>query len=122
MFGFNTRKVGNNAEELGAKYLSGLGYRILARNFTIRGGEIDLVAKDKDELVFIEVKARFNNQFGLAKQSITPWKLRALRKTALFYIQKVNWGNKSYRFDLLAIDFDEFNHKPIFELIKNITF
>lgn len=122
MFGLNTRIIGANAEGLAEKYLSKLGYKILSRNFTIRGGEIDLVTLDGQEMVFVEVKARYNKKFGSAIESITSWKLRALKKTALFYIQNVKWGDKPYRFDLLAMDFSEDKTKIEYELIKNITF
>lgn len=122
MIGLNTRIIGSNAESLAEKYLMRLGYRILKRNFTIRGGEIDLVALDGQTMVFIEVKARYNKKFGSAIESITPWKLKALKKTALFYIQNVKWGDKPYRFDLLAMDFSEDKSQIEYELIRNITF
>jgi putative endonuclease len=104
MFGFNLRKVGYKAEEQAAKYLEKLGYKVLAKNFTIRGGEIDLVAQDGEDLVFVEVKMRSSTAFGSALESISPWKLQALQKTALFYIRKVEWGDGPYRFDLVTLD------------------
>lgn len=119
MFGFNTRKVGYKAEEQAAQFLKTKGFIILQTNFTIRGGEIDLVAKDGNTLVFVEVKMRSNTFFGSALESITPWKVTALKKTALFYIRKVGWGDKSYRFDLVTIDKKE-NGSFDFGLMKNI--
>jgi putative endonuclease len=119
MFGINTRKIGFDYEELAAKFLKKQGFKILTKNYTIRGGEIDLVAMDKDILVFVEVKARTSKEFGSALESMTPWKLKALQRSALFYIQKINWGFKPYRFDLVAIDYDQ-SHKPTLQLIKNI--
>ena len=116
---FNKRQVGNKGEDLACDYLKNLGYKILTRNFTIRGGEIDIVARDREELVFVEVKLRVGNQFGTAKESITYWKLKALQKTALFYIQKINWANRPYRFDLVAIDNQD--GKVEIALEKNIT-
>lgn len=116
---FSKRQVGYDAESLACSHLRKLGYKILNRNFTIRGGEIDIIAKDKDTLVFIEVKARYSNSFGTALESITYWKLKSLQKTALFYIQKIRWGDRPYRFDLVAID-----HKdkiPQIEHIKEIS-
>lgn len=116
---FNKRQIGNSGEDLACKYLQKLGYKILARNFTIRGGEIDIVARDGEELVFVEVKLRYGDQFGAARESITYWKLKALQKTALFYITKINWGNKPYRFDLVTIDNQ--SGKTEIGLEKNIT-
>lgn len=104
MFGFNTRTVGYKAEERAAEFLEGKGYQILTKNFTIRGGEIDLVARDGNILVFIEVKMRSNTSFGSALESITPWKIQSLQKTALFYIRRIEWGDRPYRFDLVTMD------------------
>ncbi len=117
MFG-NTRSVGKIYEELAANYLKTQGYKVIAKNYQIRGGEIDIVAKEGNDLVFVEVKARYNDSFGQAIESITPWKIQALLKTARFYVQKINWGDKPYRFDLVAIDLVE--GKPEIKLIKNV--
>ncbi len=114
-------QIGLNAESFACDYLRKLGYKVLERNFRIRGGEIDIVAKEGPDLVFVEVKARFNHQFGLPQEAITYYKLKALEKTALFYIQKAKWGEKPYRFDVLAIDYSEDKQNPEVELIKNIT-
>ncbi|MDD5415847.1 MAG: YraN family protein [Candidatus Daviesbacteria bacterium] len=112
--------IGNKGEELACKYLKKLGYRILERNFRIRGGEIDIVAKDRDTLVFAEVKTRYSHEFGLPCESMTPWKIRSLLKTARFYIQKISWGNREYRLDFVGVDFAESGDNPKIELIKNI--
>lgn len=117
----NNKPAGKLGENLAVKYLQDLGYKILEKNFLIRGGEIDIIARDEDFLVFVEVKARFSHEFGLPQEAITYWKLKALQKSALFYIQKISWRNKPYRFDLVAIDFAEDKNKPNIELIKNIT-
>jgi putative endonuclease len=115
-----TRQIGNSGEDFACNFLRKLGYRIVARNYTIRGGEIDIIARDKENLVFIEVKLRFGNKFGVAREAVTSWKLHYLQKAALFYIQKVNWANRPYRFDLVAIDYDELKN-PKIEHLKNIT-
>lgn len=114
----NTRSVGKKYEQLAGNYLKKLGYKILAANYQIRGGEIDIVARDGEYLVFVEVKARYSDTFGQSIESITPWKIQALLKTARFYIQKINWGDRPYRFDLVAIDV--IDKKQEIKLIKNI--
>lgn len=116
----STKNVGRTGENLAFEYIKKLGFKILARNYLIRGGEIDIVAKDGNELVFIEVKARYSHDYGLPQESITSWKIKSLKKTALFYIQKINWGSKPYRFDLVAIDYVNQVDTPKIELIKNI--
>jgi putative endonuclease len=115
-----TVKIGNQGEELACNYLRKLGYRILKRNFRIRGGEIDIVAKEGQILAFVEVKTRYSHNFGLPIESITPWKLLALQKTALFYIEKIGWGDKEYRFDVVSVDFTDGGQLKI-EIYKNIT-
>lgn len=112
---------GNYGEEIACKYLQKLGYKILERNYRIRGGEIDIVAKDKDALVFVEVKTRWSHEFGLPVESITPWKIQALLRTARFYVQKIKWGEREYRLDFVGVDFADSKENPRFELIKNIT-
>lgn len=118
----STRSVGNSAESFAVKHLNGIGYQVIDRNYQIRGGEIDIVAKDKETLVFVEVKARWSHKFGLPVESLTPWKIKALLKTALFYTQKINWGDRPYRIDSLLLDFTQSREDPKIELIKNITF
>lgn len=121
----STINFGNYGEDLALKYLKGLGYKILERNYRIRGGEIDIVARDKEYLVFVEVKARWSHEYGLPSEAITPWKIKALLKTARFYCVKVKWGDGPYRIDLVSIDFTESKNPPAggpkIELIKDIT-
>lgn len=112
---------GDYGEELACQYLRNSGYRILDRNFRIRGGEIDIVAREGDTLVFIEVKTRYSHEYGLPVESMVPWKIRALLKTARFYIQKIKWGEREYRLDFVGVDFCYENKDPKVELIRNIT-
>lgn len=115
------KQTGNFGEDLACLYLKKLGYKILERNYRIRGGEVDIVALDKNYLVFVEVKTRYSHEYGIPADSITPWKIRSLLKTALFYIQKIKWGDKGYRIDLVSVDFSQDLQNPEVELIKNIT-
>lgn len=116
----NHKSAGDSGEEIASKYLESQGYEVLERNFRIRGGEIDIIAKDKEYLVFVEVKTRWSHEYGLPVESITPWKIRYLLKTAQFYLIKMGWGDKPYRLDFLGIDFVD--HKdPVIEYIQNIT-
>lgn len=116
----STRSVGNKAEELACKYLQKSGYKIITRNYQIRGGEVDIIARDGEFLVFIEVKARYNHNFGLPEESISFWKIKALQKTAQVYINFIKWGEKPYRFDFLGIDYTDSFNSPKINLIKNI--
>lgn len=117
----SNKQTGNYGEKLACQYLQELGYKILERNFRIRGGEIDIVAKDKDFLVFVEVKSRYSHEYGLPVESITRWKIKALLKSAYFYIQKIKWGNGPFRLDMVSVDFAPSYNNPEIILIKNIT-
>lgn len=117
----STTFTGNFGENLACEYLKRHGYRILERNYRIRGGEIDIVAQDGEYLVFVEVKARWSHEYGLPSESMTPWKIKALLKTAKFYLNKIDCGDKGYRLDFISLDFADGKDNPRIELIKNIT-
>lgn len=113
--------VGNHGEEIACQYLKKLGFKILERNYRIRGGEIDIVARDKDTLVFVEVKTRWSHEYGPPVEAMKPWKIRSLLKTARFYVQKIGWGDREYRLDFIGVDFADNRQDPGIELIRNIT-
>lgn len=117
----SNKTVGDKGEDIACDFLKKQGYKILERNFRIRGGEIDIVAKDKNYLVFVEVKTRYSYDYGLPVESITPWKIKYLLKTAQFYLLKVKWGDGPYRLDFVGVDFMDNPDQPKIELIKNIT-
>lgn len=115
---------GKLGEDLAVSYLKKLGYKIISRNFRIRGGEIDIVAIDGDVLVYVEVKTRTSHQFGYPEESITKAKIKFLERSAKFY--RNNKKNlfrlpKLERIDVLAVDFSN-NQNPSFRLIKNASF
>lgn len=114
-------EIGNKGEDIACTYLSKLGYKIIERNYRIRGGEVDIIAIDHEQIVFVEVKARYSHKYGLPRESITYWKIKALMKSSLFYLQGKNWLHKSYRLDFVGIDFSKTREHPEIELIKNIT-
>lgn len=98
------RAIGNVGEEIAEKYLIAKGAKILDRNYTIRGGEIDLIAELNDTLLFVEVKLRRSNAFGSAYESITQAKQKRLSRAAKVYLQKNNLlDQKLARFDAILI-------------------
>lgn len=117
MSGFK-KEQGKYGEDLACEFLARLGYKIVERNYLIRGGEIDIVALDGDTTVIIEVKLRGSDDFGTAVESITSSKIRSLVKTTKFYALEKNIRGL-LRIDLIAIDFK--NGKPVIEHIQNIT-
>ena len=79
-------KSGGDAEEAAARYLSGQGLKLVARNYRCRFGEIDLIAQEGKTLVFVEVRHRSSASFGGAAESITPAKRAKLVATAQHYL------------------------------------
>lgn len=97
------RNIGRDGEQFAVSFLEDQGFTIIERNYTFNHGEIDVVAKDSDELVFVEVKMRRNRQFGSPEESVTPDKQELLRRTAEGYVQERKLENCSCRFDVVAI-------------------
>lgn len=87
-----------------------LGYTIITRNYCIRGGEIDIVALDGDELVFVEVRYR---QDGSAFDSFSPSKAEAVKRCARTYVMEMA-ETRPYRIDLLAVDLNGIEHAKSF--------
>ena len=106
-----SRKLGAVAEQRAAVFLSGLGYRVLERNFTCRMGELDIVAQDGDTVVFVEVRSRASLSYGLAAETIVMAKRRKLIKTASLYAQ-ARGLDCPMRFDVVAFGPEGLEHFP----------
>ncbi len=115
----NHRQSGEHWEQFAQDYLAKHGLSLLDKNFHSRHGEIDLIMKDADYLVFIEVKYRKNNQFGGAISAVSASKQQKLHKTAQFFLhqQGLNEYNTHCRFDVVAIEGDP--HLPKIHWLKN---
>jgi len=99
------RIFGNSSEELAANYLIDLGYKIIERQYSNKLGEIDLIAMDGREVVFVEVKARKTAEFGYPEEAVTPSKLRKIGNTGLVYLRREGLESADYRIDVIAIEF-----------------
>ncbi len=112
----NRRKKGAQGEDLAARYLSRKGFRILERNYRFERGEIDLIAEDGDELVFVEVKARRSKSYGEPEDAVTPQKEEQIKKTAEGYLFEHQIEDRPCRFDVVSILFSngkaEIRHIP----------
>ena len=98
------REQGEYTENLACKYLVDKGFKLIEKNFNCRVGEIDLIMKDNDSLVFVEVRYRRSNSFGSGAESITTSKQSKLIKTASLYLQQHAKLNKyPTRFDVVSI-------------------
>ena len=94
---------GRAGERLAAVQLEGQGYRILETNFRCRYGEIDLVAEDGADLVFVEVKMRRGTAFGLPEEAVDARKQRKLLQLAAYYLDLHECAERSWRIDIVAI-------------------
>jgi len=108
---------GARGEDLAAEYLKQNSYKILARNFKTKLGEIDIIARDKDTICFVEVKARNSDRFGLPQESVSSFKQRQISKAALIFLKEHKLINNKARFDVVSILFTENEHK--IDLIKD---
>jgi len=97
------QQSGKFGEEIAKIHLEDQGYIFLEQNWYCRYGEIDLIMRDDDELVFVEVKLRKNDDFGYPEEMITYQKRRKLQKSALSYIRKKKLDDFFWRFDAVAI-------------------
>jgi len=96
-------QTGKEGEKIAADFLKKKGYRIIETNFRCAIGEIDIIAREKDELVFIEVKTRTSGDLGFPEQAVGIKKQKKMSQLALWYLQKVNTNDTATRFDVLAI-------------------
>lgn len=98
-----TQKIGKFGENEAEKYLIQKGYKILERNFNCKRGEIDIIALDKKEIVFIEIKARTNLKYGLPSESVTKYKLNHIYKAAEYYLYTTRLQNQNARIDVIEV-------------------
>jgi len=99
-----TRQLGAEAETRAAAHLEELGYRIVARNVTVKGGELDLVAVERGVLCFVEVRARKDGSFGAAEETVGPTKRRRLAHAAQLFLMRWRDPTMPCRFDVVAVD------------------
>lgn len=95
-------RLGKEGEDIATNFLRKKGYKILDRNYKTPIGEADIIAKDKDTIVFVEVKTRSSDTFGLPFEAVTYRKQEKLKKIAIFYL-KQHQVEYPVRFDIVSI-------------------
>jgi len=111
------QKSGQRGESLAAWYLKKNGYKIIEQNYRTPLGEIDIIAKDKKTIVFVEVKSRQSIRYGNPKWAVTPKKQRKISMVALQYLKSTRQMDARARFDVVAVTS---NHdQPQIEIVKN---
>lgn len=97
------QSLGQSGEKIAVNFLQGRGYTILARNYRRRTGEIDIIAREGEMLVFIEVKTRSGRTYGSPAAAITPRKQRQISRTAQYYLAEQDLFDTPARFDVVAV-------------------
>lgn len=97
------RALGADGEARAAAWYEARGYEVVCRNWRCRDGELDLVVRKGSELVFVEVKTRTTDRFGLPAEAVTPAKQRRLRGLAGRYLADTGTRSPGLRFDVVAI-------------------
>ncbi|MDW7760999.1 MAG: YraN family protein [Acidobacteriota bacterium] len=102
--GLSRLELGRAGEDAAVRHLEQSGYQILTRGFRMFRGEIDIIARDGETLVFVEVKTRTSEDFGRPEDAVTRSKQAQIRKIAQGYLIRVNPGDVPCRFDVLAVE------------------
>ena len=105
--------TGMLGEDKVKEYLLNNNYLILEQNFSCFFGEIDIIAKDKNELVFIEVKTRRSNFYGVPSESVTPTKKRHIKKVAEYFLYRFHLEREFIRFDVIEVLIDKMENYNI---------
>ena len=114
---YNSHELGIQGEHVATKYLLSQGYKIIERNFYCYFGEIDIIAKDKNEYVFIEVKTRTNSKYGKPVEAITHIKQKHIWKSTEYYLYSKKLKDVFVRIDVIEVYFKD--NKFFVHHIKN---
>ncbi len=109
--------LGKKGEALAVQFLKKKGYRVVEKNYRVRQGELDIIARDKKDLVFVEVKSRSGCGYGTPAEAVTFHKQRQISKVALLYLSSKNLHDEPARFDVVTVLFDR--DPPKIELFQN---
>lgn len=110
-------ELGKKGEKLAVRYLKKQGYKIIEINYKTKLGEIDIIALDRNTLVFIEVKSRISQKQGLPQEAINKRKQQQIQKVAEFYLKQKSLKHLNCRFDVISVLF--FDYNPEITLIKD---
>ena len=114
----NKRSTGNYGEDLACKFLEEHGYKIIERNYFYGHGEIDIIAEEADDLVFVEVKYRTSLEFGPPELSVSRGKQKLIKRSAEAYLYEREIKDRPCRIDVIAILHLK-DQKPEINQIKN---
>ena len=113
---FHKKLLGISGESKARRFLKRAGYKIIEKNYRNKIGEIDVICKDGDTLVFVEVKTRLTEKYGEPSEAVTTFKQKKIASVSKLYLAERGTGDISCRFDVVEVKKNEINH------IKNAFF
>lgn len=117
---YDNNKIADFGEKLAADYLVKKGYLILAKNIQVGHQEIDIIAKIKEKIVFVEVKTRTNQAYGYANDALGRWKYKTLKWAIYKYVSFRKIDPENARLDFIAIDINKLSRKANIKHYINI--
>jgi len=117
-------KIGKMGENIATKFLEKNNYQILCRNFRCRNGEVDIVAKDKEknEIVFVEVKTRTNIKYGIPAEAVNTIKQKHIVEVSNYFLYKHRLQYYKARYDIIEIYINQISKKFKIRQVKNCEF
>jgi len=109
--------LGKEGERLAERYLKKKGYRLVERNYRCPAGELDLIALDRQVIVFVEVKTRTDDRFGGPLDSVHWRKQQSMIRAAQFFLSQQSLHHREARFDVVGVSFVD--QKPVVEHVQN---
>lgn len=113
----HNQRIGAWGESLAKEYLLKLGFTFVTANFHAKEGEIDLIFRDGEEWVFVEVKSRSNEKYGMPEEAVTEWKMEKIVAAGSSFLEKQGCPDDDFRIDIVAITFDA-NKNPHLRYLK----
>ena len=113
------KSIGNYGESIARDFLINNGYNILDMNYRNKYGEIDIICRNNNLIIFCEVKSRYTNSFGIPMESVTYYKQRQIIKVSSYYILINKLNKYNIRYDVIEILFNTFNQNFTINHIKD---
>lgn len=109
---YSTREIGTSKEDVALQYLLKKGWKLLAKNYRSRRGEIDLIFEEGSKIIFVEVKYRSSLIYGYPQEAVTKIKRGHISRTALMFVKQRNLTSRDLRFDVVSLYKGHLEHIP----------
>jgi putative endonuclease len=113
--------LGKKGEQIALIFLKKKGYSILSQNFKCKTGEIDIIVKKDECTIFVEVKTRIGNTYGLPEEAVTSWKIKSIIKTADYFMMVNPKLPKLMQIDVISLELSPAGEVKSLKHFKNVT-